>query len=51
MITNEEYKKRLEQDLNICERALLNYPEKARKINALMKYLNKKLEVLKWVMK
>lgn len=47
MISNEEYKKRLEQDLNLCERGLLNYPEKARKINALMRYLNKKLEGLK----
>jgi len=43
----EDYKKRLESDLIICEYALLNYPERAKKINSLISYLNKKLEVLK----
>ena len=47
MITDAEYKERIKADLVICERALLNYPSRAKKINSLIRYLNKKLEVLK----
>ena len=45
-----EYKKRLEEDLIICERALLNYPNREKKIKSLMRFLNKKLEGLKWLL-
>ena len=47
MITDAEYKERIKADLVVCENALLNYPERAKKINSLMRYLNKKLEGLK----
>jgi len=46
-LTDEEYKQRIKEDLNLCERALLNYPHKAKKINHLINFLNKKLEGLK----
>jgi len=43
MISDDEYKKVLESDLIILENALLNYPEKAKKIKPLIAYLNKNL--------
>jgi len=43
-----KYKERLESDLIICERALLNYPSRAKKINSLINNLNKKLNNLKF---
>ena len=47
MITNKEYKKILQDDLIICERALLSFPNKEKKIKSLMRNLNKKLVLLK----
>jgi hypothetical protein len=43
---NTEYKKRLQEDLIFCERALLNYPNKEKKIKHLINFLNKRLEGL-----
>ena len=44
-----EYKKRLEADLNLLKRALLNFPNKEKKIKSLMKHLRRLLLCLLWI--
>ena len=46
VIPTDEYKEKLKADLILLENALLNYPNKEKKIKSLMRYLNKKLDLI-----